>query len=415
MAELLYNLFIGILGTVIKALSWWHPKARKFVEGRKNVLSSLSAFREQFTGEVLWMHVSSLGEFEQGRPLLEAWKKEFPDYGIFLTFFSPSGFEVRKDYPIPDCITYLPIDTPANARQFIETLKPKIAIFVKYDFWYNYLHRCVDLGIRVVFISALFRPEQVYFNRGQHLFLPLFRKFDHFFVQNESSKALLQKHGVDRVSNSGDTRLDRVVKIKTTSFEHALIEQFAADRPVIVFGSIWYSDVNFLGSELPRLRGNYRFIFAPHHIDQKSLDQFYQINPQGTVFLSQVREEIPSQIHTLIVDEIGSLSKIYRFARYAYIGGALHAGLHNTLEAAVYGLPVFFAHHPNNHKFEEAKGMEESGAAFGLKQAEQMTEIIQQMDADDAAYQAAAGAAHAYVHQHAGATDLIMDHLKPWA
>lgn len=414
MFVLFYNLFIASLGLVIKVLSWFQPKARKFVDGRKNVFTQLSHFKNRHTGDVLWMHVASLGEFEQGRPVIERWRKERSDCAIVLTFFSPSGYEVRKEYETADLITYLPVDTPANARQFLAILQPKMAVFVKYDFWYNFLNESVRNGVKVIFISALFRANQVYFNRGRQLFVPLFRKFDHFFVQNNSSKEILNNHGINQVTISGDTRLDRVMEVRASDYDHPVISEFASRKPVIIFGSIWHSDIIFLEPVLSSLLRNYNFILAPHHIDRKSLSQFHGINPEHTAFLSKTRERVGKEVNTLIIDEIGSLSKIYRYARYVYIGGALHEGLHNTLEAAVYGIPIFFAHHPNNMKFEEAAAMIEVGASFSLKSAEEMKSIVEQMDEDQNRYRTACQQASSYVEEHVGATDLIIDRLKSW-
>lgn len=344
---------------------------------------------------------------------MEKWRESFPDYGIVLTFFSPSGYETRKDYPHADLVTYLPLDTPRKAKTFLEILNPEIALFVKYEFWFNFLNEAVKRKVKVVFISTIFREDQIYFHRASTLFLPLFRLVQHFFVQNEPSKDLLKKHGVKSVTVAGDTRLDRVLAIKETPFTHPEIEQFIAGKPVVIFGSTWYSDIEFLAPILPDLRLNFQLIFAPHHIDERSIGQIVSLDPERTDLLSS--GVISDSSHTLIIDEIGSLSKIYRYGRYVYVGGALHEGLHNILEPAVYGLPIFFARHPGNVKFQEALVMEVSGGAISLETPEEMLQQIEQMDTSDEAYAAMGKHAAKYVEEQAGATDLIFDYLKAHA
>lgn len=370
-------------------------------------------FRSKYQGKVLWVHAASLGEFEQGRPVIEKWREQYPDYGIVLTFFSPSGYEIRKDYPHADLITYLPLDTPKNAKTFLEALRPDIALFIKYEFWYNLLQEAMKYEVTVVFISTLFREDQIYFNRGSSLFLPLFKKFEHFFVQNEESKKILLDHGVKAVTVAGDTRLDRVLAIRETPFQQTTIEQFIAEKPVIVFGSTWYSDIEFLKPILPSLRNNYKLIFAPHHIDERSLEQIIALDPGRTLLLSEAG--LNETTNTLIINEIGSLSKIYRYARYVYVGGALHEGLHNILEPAVYGLPIFFARHPGNAKFQETLTLEMSGGALSLEEPGEMLQRIEQLDADEETYLGAGKKSADYVKEQAGATDLIFAYLTSHA
>lgn len=383
------------------------------MEGRKLTLDQLKQFRSVHQGKVLWVHAASLGEFEQGRPIIEKWRQEYDDHSIVLTFFSPSGYEVRKDYPQVDLVTYLPLDTPKKSKAFLDILQPDLALFVKYEFWFNFLNEAVRHQIKVVFISTLFREEQVYFNRGSSLFLPLFTKLEHFFVQNEQSKNILLAHGVEAVTVAGDTRLDRVLKIKETPYENSIIEQFIREKPSIIFGSTWYSDIEFLKPVLSILSKDFKLIFAPHHIDERSLEQILDLDREGSALLSD--EVIDKHVHTLVINEIGSLSKIYRFAKYVYIGGALHEGLHNILEPAVYGLPIFFARHPGNAKFQEALTMEVNGGALSLDRSQEMLEKIEQLEGDETAYQMMGTKAADYVNEQAGATDLIFDYLKSLA
>ena len=415
MFRIFYNIFIVILSWVFRLLTWFHPKAKQFIDGRKPVLGDVIQFRREFSGPVLWVHAASLGEFEQGRPLIEEWVREFSDFKIVLTFFSPSGYEIRKNYKHADLITYLPVDTSKNAGAFIKALRPDIAVFVKYDFWFNVLNESLLNGTRVIFISVLLRSDQVYFRRGKRLFLPLFKKIDHFFVQNQFSKELLEKQGINAVSIVGDTRLDRVVNVKESPYEHPVFSDLASDKPIILFGSIWPSDVEFLEFALKSLRERYHFIYAPHLLSPTNLEQLIHLDQDRSVLLSEVKEAgLPKGTRGLIVDEIGLLSRLYRYARYAFIGGALRGGLHNTLEAAVYGIPIFYPEHPGNRKFQETLAMEESGAAFGLNDARQLLEEIGRMDGDGEAYDRAGSAAAAYIMQNAGATKMIVEHLRTY-
>ncbi len=412
MYHFFYNAFIAIFQLVIFVLGRFNTKVKRSSEGRKLTLDQLGQFRSAHHGKVLWVHAASLGEFEQGRPIIEKWRQNYPDYGIVLTFFSPSGYEIRKDYPHVDLVTYLPLDTPNNANAFMNALKPDLALFIKYEFWYNFLYEAVRHQVKVVFISTLFREEQVYFNRGSSLFLPLFRQLDHFFVQNEQSKKILKSHEIEAVTVAGDTRLDRVLAIRETAYDNQVIETFIQDRPVIVFGSTWYSDVEFLKPILPILSQEFQLLFAPHHIDERSLEQIIELDPKGTALLS---DGYSSDTHSMIINEIGSLSKIYRYAKYVYVGGALHEGLHNILEPAVYELPIFFARHPGNAKFQEALSMEVDGGAMSLEDPQEMLQRIHQLEEDEETYQSTGKKAAAYIHERAGATDLIFDYLKSQA
>lgn len=394
-------------------MAWLNPKVRQSVEGRKEVMEQLRAFRSVHQGKVFWLHAASLGEFEQGRPVIERWCEYCPEYAIVVTFFSPSGYEIRKNYPKAALITYLPLDTPHEACSFLDVLKPDIAIFVKYDFWYNFLQEATQRKIIVVFISTIFRPDQIYFHRGSRLFLPLFRNINHFFVQNEQSKSLLEQNGVSAVTIAGDTRLDQVLSIQDTPFSNPIIEAFCGQSPTIIFGSTWYSDITFLQPIIPALREQFKLIFAPHHIDQRSLDQIMDLDTENTRLLSD--GSVGNSVHTMIIDEIGSLSKIYRYAKYVYVGGALHEGLHNIMEPAVYGKPVFFARHPGNAKFQEALALEVSGGALSLEVSGIMLERIKELESDESAYKAAGEKASKYVNEQAGATNLIFDYLKTYA
>lgn len=409
MYHFFYNVFITIFQLVITVLGQFNRKVKRSIEGRKAVIHQVVKFRSEHQEKVLWVHAASLGEFEQGRPVIEKWREQYPNYCIVLTFFSPSGYEIRKDYPHVDLVTYLPLDTPKSAKAFLKALRPDIALFIKYEFWYNLLQEAMKHEVTVVFISTLFREDQIYFNRGSSLFLPLFKKFDHFFVQNEESKKILLDHGVDAVTVAGDTRLDRVLAIRETPFQQTTIEQFIAEKPVIVFGSTWYSDIEFLKPILPSLRNNFKLIFAPHHIDERSLEQIVALDRGGTSLLSEA--VLNETTHTLIINEIGSLSKIYRYARYVYVGGALHEGLHNILEPAVYGLPIFFARHPGNAKFQEALKLEVSGGALSLEEPVEMLQRMEQLEADEEIYLAAGKKSADYVKEQAGATDLIFAYL----
>ena len=360
----------------------------------------------------VWFHAASLGEFEQGRPLMEQLRKEHPEYKILLTFFSPSGYEVRKNYEGADIITYLPLDTITNARRFLRTVRPVMAFFIKYEFWYNYLHILKHRNIPVYSVSSIFRPDQVFFKWYGRQYGRVLNCFTHFFVQNEVSKDLLAKIGITNVDVVGDTRFDRVLQIKDAAKQLPIVEAFVKDAPqVFVAGSSWPPDEEIFIKYL-NAHKNWKLIIAPHVIGEDHLKQIEKLlEGRKVIRYTEAEKSLTSHLSplasydVLIINCFGLLSSIYHYGQVAYVGGGFGVGIHNLLEAAVWDVPVFFG--PNNQKFQEAQGLKTSGG-FEITNYE---EFASQMDkfASDADYLTEQGrkAGH-FVKGQSGATDKVL-------
>ncbi|MEO7523922.1 MAG: glycosyltransferase N-terminal domain-containing protein, partial [Ferruginibacter sp.] len=356
MSRLFYNLFLFLYSAGIRIASLFNEKARLWTRGR-NKFPDLP-----FYDKVIWMHCASLGEFEQGRPVLEAMRKKYPSYKMVLSFFSPSGYEIRKNYAGVDSIIYLPIDNIINAKKLISAIKPSLVIWVKYEYWFYYLTELKKRGIPVILISGIFRDSQPFFKWHGGIWKQMLGCFDQIFVQNERSKDLLKDIGIEKnVSIGGDTRFDRVIAIAEKKDPVQFIMAFVEGRQVLVAGSTWEDDevelIHYVKSH-PEIK----FIIAPHEIDQENLDDVKKEFPNA-IFYSQIATGIivPENINVLIIDNIGMLSKLYQYADIAYVGGGFGKdGIHNILEAAVYGKPVIFG--PVYEKFAEARELVDAGA-----------------------------------------------------
>ena len=414
MSKIVYNLFIFIYSKVIWIFSFRNAKARRFIEGRRNVEAELLKFKSRYFKKLIWVHVSSLGEYEQCRPLLEALRKRYDKIGIVLSFFSPSGFEFANTSDVTDLKVYLPMDLPSNCRRFLNLLRPDLALFVKYDFWYNYLSQCVSRNIAIVYTSVIFRPEQVYFNRARRLFLPLFRSINFFFLQDELSGELLSKHKISQYKVVGDTRFDRVLEIKDQPFHDEIIARFAKDYPTLVCGSIWPSDLEVLENVFKHFSNRFRYIVAPHNLDDAIMGEIAnRLRQFGKVSRLSKPEDLEEGTEILVVDKMGILSKIYRYAKYTYVGGAFKGGVHNVLEAAVYGSPVFIGDHPTNRKYNEVMELLDSGALFTTAiSGEEAIGVLEKLEESDKAYEQASKAAAQYVTTRAGATKEVMTYLS---
>ncbi len=409
---LLYRL--GLLGyrLLLWIVSAFHPKAKQFLKGRKGLFEDLETVFSQHDNPVFWIHCASLGEFEQGRSLIESWKKEFPDHKILLTFFSPSGYEVRKDYPLADAVFYLPLDSPKNAKRFLDVARPSVAVFVKYEFWHFFLQELQRRDIPAISVAAIFRPEQYFFKSFGGFGRKILRLFSHFFVQDDSSQKLLQKIGITSVDVTGDPRLDRVAQIQENPKRFPKIERFLEGQPAFVIGSAWVEDVDatLVGISYLMKEKAYKIIIAPHEIGEANLRQiesrFYRISVRYTQLDSET-----SQKAVLILDTIGMLSSVYNYAQLAYVGGAFGKGLHNTMEAAVYGIPVLFGNR-NYQKFREASDLIARDAAFPVKDRLELRDKIQRLMEQPNLYKQAGAAAADYVRSNRGATKKIIEHLK---
>lgn len=362
----------------------------------------------------IWFHAASLGEFEQGRPLMEKIKAEHPEYKILLTFFSPSGYEVRKNYNGADVICYLPFDTPYRVKKFLNLARPSMAVFIKYEFWGNYLKELKSRGIPVYIISAIFRPDQLFFQWYGRSYRKMLHAFTHLFVQDERSRKLLEDFGIGNVSVTGDTRFDRVLDIHKQAREIGIVEKFVSGatgkRPVtVVAGSSWPEDEEIL---IPYFHAHpeMKLIIAPHEIHREHLVSIETMLKRPSVRLSEAHEEDLSTKDCLIIDSFGLLSSIYRYGQIAYIGGGFGAGIHNTLEAAVYGIPVLFG--PKYHKFKEAKDLIAVGGGFSVADATAFGARMDRLLVDEKELRTAGRAAGDFVFEHAGATEKILKKLN---
>jgi len=399
---LLYIIGIRLYTLLIRIFSLFNPKAKLFINGRKNVYTQI-AQKINPSEKHIWFHFASLGEFEQGRPVLEKLKSLYPAKKIVVTFFSPSGYEIRKNYALAD-VFYLPIDTAANAKRFIASINPEMAIFTKYEFWHFYFKELKDQGIPLYVISGIFRESQAFFKWYGGFYRNILKSVTYFFVQNKESEDLLKSIGLNNVTINGDTRFDRVYENAQSPKQLNLIESFIGNAPTLVCGSTWPEDEKIL-SALPEKYSSWKFIIAPHEIHESHIEsiekQFSAGSMRFSIFSSS--NQAPNAEHqTLIVDNIGMLSSLYQYGNVAYIGGGFGTGIHNTLEAAAFGLPVIFG--PKYDKFQEAKDLIAIGAAKSISTTEELIGAFEGF----AENKNAAEQAKRYVADKKGATDQII-------
>ncbi len=369
---ILYSLGIFIYGLAIRVASVFHPKAAAWVNGRKNWKQNekLSQLKN-----CIWMHCASLGEFEQGRPVLEMLKSQHPERKILLTFFSPSGYEIQKNYLFADYVTYLPLDTYRNAQAWLQRVQPALVIFVKYDLWANFLLAMSRKNIPLFLISATFRPNQWLFRSFNLGLKKVLHCFTHIFVQDQCSADILNKNKITNVTVAGDTRIDRVITLRNLEFKDARIEQFIQHFPVLIAGSTWEPDERLLAEAMCELPPDYRFILVPHDISEQHVS-----NLQRSISLQSARytdAEISCNVRVLIVNKIGILNKLYRYATWTYVGGGFGKSVHNLLEPAVYNKPVFFG--PNHTKFPEAEWLKEAGLGHVVKTSSELVTYIKSL------------------------------------
>jgi 3-deoxy-D-manno-octulosonic-acid transferase len=388
-------------------LAPFNTKARQFTQGRSNWKAQLPNFDNH---DVALFHCASLGEFEQARPVLEAFAQEFPDWKIVLSFFSPSGYEVRKNYPVAHFVTYLPLDTPENAQYFVQTLKPKIALFVKYEFWYHTLKALHNSGCEVISFSAIFRKEQAFFKPYGGFMRQVLGFFNHLFVQDVESVELLKSIGITNTTLAGDTRLDRVATVAEAGKVFPEIEQFKGDSKLIMIGSAWPADTDLLLPVLITHFPDWKMIVAPHELHENYLAKIeQQANGKAIRYSEWVKGFVPNK-QLLIINNIGMLSQLYRHADFAWIGGGFGSGIHNTLEAAAFGIPVGFG--PRFIKFKEAVDFIAQGAAFTATEPEGLKANLTQFVDDETARLKAGKIAAQYITAHKGATETIIAYCK---
>lgn len=407
----LYRGFIFFYRLAVYAAYPFNSKARLWVKGRRGLPGKIETVKVD-KRKVIWFHCSSLGEFEQGRPLIEEIRKRPESYAILLTFFSPSGYEIRHNYRQADYIYYLPLDTRSAAKRFISHFNPVMAIFVKYEFWYFYIRELHNRNIPVYLVSALFRPSQVFFRRWGAWYCNMLRMFTHLFVQNYGSKKLLKEAGIKSVTVAGDTRFDRVCSVASESKKIPVVEDFSNGKPVLVAGSTWYADEELLAGYINGTGDNKKFIIAPHEVDPENIERLMAILKKPAVKYSEIKEDSGLADKTvLVIDNIGMLSSIYRYGMVAYIGGGFGKGIHNILEAAVYGTPVIFG--PNYTRFAEAVELVKLGGAFPVKDAEGLYALTDRFFSDPPALKKASAAARDFVKSGEGATDKILRTILP--
>ena len=411
----MYSLAIHFYAFIIALISPFHKKARLMRLGQWKTNSIL---REKIdrNAKYIWFHASSLGEFEQGRPMMEKIKAEHPEYKILLTFFSPSGYEVRKNYNGVDVICYLPFDTPYRVKKFLNLANPSIAVFIKYEFWGNYLQELKHRNIPVYIISSIFRRDQLFFQWFGYPYRKMLYCFTHLFVQDDRSAALLKEFGITNVTVTGDTRFDRVLDVRNQARELSPVEHFVCEggkekRLTLVAGSSWPQDEEILipyFNEHPEMK----LIIAPHEIHREHLMYIESLLKRPSVRLSDVfhDQSLAEGKDCLIVDSFGLLSSIYRYGTIAYIGGGFGAGIHNTLEAAVYGIPVLFG--PKYHKFKEAKDLIKVGGGFSVSDKQSFCEKMDELLTYHEVLEAAGESAGQFVNGNAGATDKILRIIK---
>ncbi len=379
------------------------------MQGRKNIWNRLVEDFKKHKSKVIWIHCASLGEFEQGRPIIEKWKRDYPEFKVFLTFFSPSGYEVRKNYTGADFIYYLPYDSRKNAKKLLSIVKPELAILIKYEFWYHYINECSNRQIPVFSASSIFRQNQVFFKRKNSFWKKLLSKVNHFYVQNETSKLLLNSIGIDNVMVTGDTRFDRVSQIANPTKDLPEITQFKSNIPLVIFGSSWNQDVDIYKNAINQYNGKIKVIIAPHEIHEQSLRYIENSIKRPSIRYSALLKN-DSEHDILIVDNIGMLSSLYKYADIAYIGGAFGHGLHNTLEAATFGCPIMFG--PRYQKFQEAIDLVELKGAFSVDSSEKFQAILYNLLESEEMRKTASETTRKYIENNVGATDRILDHIK---
>lgn len=402
---LLYNIGIRSYFFIIRLASFFNKKAKLWLDGRNNQ-------HIHTHNNSIWFHFASLGEFEQGRPVLEQLRTRYPDDKIVITFFSPSGYEILKDTPLADAVYYLPLDTAKNAREFVDTIKPRMAIFTKYEYWYHYFDELHRQDIPLYVISAIFRPGQVFFWWYGSLHRKLLHFVTMFFVQDTRSKQLLEGLGINNVTISGDTRFDRVWANAQRPKSLPVIAEFKNNQQLFIAGSTWPEDEKLLAA-LPAKYPGWKFIIAPHEIDEEMIAKLVSLLPAGSTLrysqISHLTSHI-SNLNILIIDNIGMLSSMYQYGNIAYIGGGFGAGIHNTLEAAAFGLPVIFG--PNYSKFKEAKDQIALKAGFSINDERELDGITETLIEDEAFYNAASKKAKNYVEENTGATKTIIDYIQ---
>jgi 3-deoxy-D-manno-octulosonic-acid transferase len=402
----IYNIGIKIYYFLVFLVSPFNKKAKKWISGRRGWKEKWSNY--PITSPTAWFHFASLGEFEQGKPLLEAYKDKFPNKKIVITFFSPSGYEIRKNSPLGDYILYLPLDTIKNARDFVAIFKPEVAFFNKYEYWFHFFRALHEKQIPLYVTSAIFRPNQAFFKSFGSFNRQILSFVTHFFVQNKQSQDLLKSIRLHNSTISGDTRFDSVNNLSKKTKDLPFIIRFKADSSLIIAGSSWPEDEKLLVQWFIENAENRKIVFAPHEIKEDKINSLTKLFPDGWVIRhSEIKEQNLADFKVLIIDNIGMLSSLYPYGEIAYIGGGFGAGIHNTLEAAAWGMPVVFG--TNYQKFQEAKDLIALEAGFSIANQQELNHILNKLNTDIDYLKQAGWKAKTYVEKNIGATKIIMD------
>ena len=406
MFRFIYSIFIYIYSAGISIASIFYDKAKLLHSGRKKTWLILQ--QQSVNKEIIWFHCASLGEYEQGKPLIQLMRHQNPRYTFLITFFSPSGYEIKKNDADIDIAAYLPSDTLSNAKKFVKITRPKAVFFVKYEFWFNYMKVLTDNKIPFYYLSAIFRPSQYFFKPYGYWFAQQLKNCTHFFVQNQTSQNLLQSIGIKHVTITGDTRFDRVHTIAKENKILDFMECFKANTSLIVAGSTWPPDETVLAQSFSYINGSYKLVIAPHVIDKEHIENIKKLfKDQKVICYSEMADHDLAQYNVLIIDTIGLLSKVYKYANLAYIGGAFETGLHNILEAAVFGIPLFFG--PKYDHFNEAIELVNRKGAFSIRSSNELLNVISQFADSPDYYQKVCQISATYVQENLGACQRIID------
>ena len=405
----LYNIITLLASQLLKIVALFSPKMKLFLDGRKTVFETLKN-KLNSSDKTIWFHAASLGEYEQGLPVIESIKEQFPKHKIIVTFFSPSGYEVRKNNIVADVTVYLPLDTISNAKQFIELVRPEMAFFIKYEYWPNYLNELKKNNIRTYLISGILRENQAFFKWYGGFYRNALKTFDYFFVQNESSKKLLQSIGFTNVKVSGDTRFDRVVSILERDNSLDFIEQFKDNKTTIVIGSSWPKDENLLVNYIDQSSDDVKFIIAPHNIKAEQIQELKKSITKKTVLFSEKDKVQLSEFNIFIIDIIGILTKIYSYADIAYVGGGFgNPGVHNILEPATFGVPVIIG--PNYSHFAEATALVNMDGCISIQNQVQLNEAFDLIIQNEDERLEKGHICSTFVQMNKGATQTIMNYI----
>ncbi len=408
MFRIAYGFVLRFYVLMIRIVSLWNRKAALWIDGRKGLAEKVKAsFSSQ--DRIIWFHASSLGEFEQGRPLLENLRERLPEHKILLTFFSPSGYEVQKNYPMAHLVTYLPIDTRVKMQRFVNVVNPEILFIIKYEFWYNLFHILKKRKVPVFLVSGIFREKQHFFRWYGKWFVKNLQAITWFFVQDQKSRDLLSSVGFQNTDIAGDTRFDRVIRIASEPFSMNALEQWKGEDHIFMAGSTWPADEVLIADMMQKF-SHLKWVVAPHLVHSDNIERLLRYFPMSGCRLSELSPSFLGKL--VVVDSMGLLSRLYRYAHIAFVGGGFGKGIHNITEAAVYGCPVIFG--PNYRQFREATALIEKGGGFSVISASELESVLIPLLTDKNTYAGSSKAAQSYIHSGAGATEQILAKVLPY-